>query len=257
MRPPAPTVARTTRVSRTTAPPPREVWDKLFAHYRDCPAAVTTASAAANVSLAVARRAWDTGWGEDYPAVRELLEQERLAARAERERIDAEAVRAARMKKDMEIAQLREKAHEDRVKSAAQEGQVISFARANVLLAFNASTQVLSAINSVSAKVTKELTEQGVDPETFVRLLKATATTVRAMSDAGEIIMRMERLALGEPTTIIGVSSSDGDTDKDAALRELREALADLERSEAQPSRSPIPRAESKTLPAGKATAIT
>jgi len=257
MRPPAPTIPRSTRLRHKDAPPPREVWDALFDFYRDRPGVIAPASTAANVSVAIARRAWDTGWSDVYPAIREALETERAAARAERERIDAESIRAARVKKAMESEELRAKAHADRIKSAAQEGQVISFARANILLAYNASTKVLSAMNSLADKVQSDMVANGTDPETFVRLLKATATTVRSMADAGEIVMRMERLALGEPTTIIGLAPSGDETDKQAALRELREALADLELSEESPSASPIPRSEPKALPAGRSTAIT
>lgn len=257
MRPPSPPLARTTRVSRPNAAPPRATWDTLLSHFRDHPGAIAAASTAANVTVSLARRAWESGWPDVYPSIREELTAEKDAARAERERIDSESIRAARMKKDMEIAHLREKAHEDRVKSAAQEGQVISFARANILLAYNASTKVLSAMNSLADKVQADMVANGTDPETFVRLLRATASTVRSMADAGEIVMRMERLALGEPTTIIGLAPSQDDTDKQAALRELREALEDLETSEGAPSVSPIPRAEVRGLPAGRSTAIT
>ncbi len=213
------------------APMPRavitqEVYDRLLAAYREVPGNVTRASRMSGCGLMMARRAWEAGWPRlpwAVPIQAVLLhEQEEaraaVAREADRERERQEAIR--------------ETARADAIKARTEEGQAVRMARGNAIgilaVTNKVAVGVLKFADVVKAKL-ETMTSTDMDPKEAVQLIERAA---RAARQAGELAHRavvMERLYLGKPTEILGVST-DEPFSPEQALEELANAADDRER---------------------------
>lgn len=232
--------------AETTSPGRKPVdaptWRLLLGALREHPGDVAHAASAAQVDVRVASRAWATGWAGHYQPIREVLLDEQVQARAQIQRETDERVRSIRIGAAMEESESLRLAQVQARKGQVQEGQVIEFARANVLLALNASTKILNALGTIGEKTAKGMVDGGVlDATLYVKLLRASAQAVNASVSAGQTVMEMERLHLGEPTKILGLAPASS-RDAREALRELEETVESLRAAQLAPSSSPIPR---------------
>lgn len=217
-----------------------QTWGHLLAVFREHPADVAFASTECHVEVRIAQKAWQRGWPGSYPAIRDSLLEEQTQGRALAEREGAERARDIRIAAAVEETTRLREAQAGAIKGRKEEAQVIQFARANVLLTLNASTKIVNALGLIGDKVAQALVAGNVDAATYVKLLRASAQSITASVSAGQTVMEMERLHLGEPTKILGLASATT-RDQKEALRELEETVEALRAAELNPSVSPIP----------------
>lgn len=235
---PTPKAAGSGAYNRMT-PIDSATWAHLLATFREKPADVGFAATECHVEVRIAQKAWQRGWPGSYPPIREALLDEQTQGRALAEREGAERAKDIRIQAAVEETTRLREAQAGAIKGRKEEAQVITFARANVLLALNASTKIVNALGLIGDKVAQSLAAGNVDAATYVKLLRATAQSVSASVSAGQTVMEMERLHLGEPTKILGLTSATA-RDQKEALRELEETVEALRAAEARPSISPI-----------------
>lgn len=152
-------------------------------------------------------RAYDTGWGEKYPAIVTMLLSAKVHARAE-----LVEVRATNVQKEALVEhRAKEAAKLDLVESRKAEAQIVRGERGNVVALVNITGKALRGM-LVQADELERSVREGKDLATgkllttrqrFV-LLSRISHLVERCATSGAAVIRMERLLLGEPTEIIG-----------------------------------------------------
>jgi hypothetical protein len=195
------------------------VYDRLLAAFRQTPSNYSAAAKAAGVGFKLSRRAWHDGWPRaNLRAVQDVLRDEEVAARAEQYRQSREYQQKA--------AEERDKARQDAVTAMAQEGRILSLARNDVQGALACAAVMLPALRTLSERVAAELTANPgqLSPAKGVELIQRYAHAVRSLTQAGEQLVRAERLHKGEPTDILGVAASAAEMSVEEAAKEIRAA---------------------------------
>jgi len=213
--------------------------ERVLNAFRERPGIPYYAAKTTGVDIRTAQKAWREGLRTcDNPKFhapfQEIVEREQVEARARLEReqqeiskrtIDQEVARRA---KNVEEAQL------DATESRAQESRLVRGARANVTVLLQSLARTNAALAKISARVQRSLEKLGDDPAdltiqesaTVVQLLNKLSTATRQAVDAGQKIMEMERLLLGEPTSITAHIHADP-----ISLMEAREKLEAAQRT--------------------------
>lgn len=210
----------------------RSTYEALLAEFREHPGNVSRAGRAAGVARGTARRAWHEGWpSRQLPAIRDVLDEERLLARSRRQAAvylagSAEAglppgtsdsgggdagedlagpplaglrttgVEAARML-----------AKDDAVAAREAEASMVKLSRANTVALMSATARLLSAGIEKSRELETKLRTGAVklEPAQVTRFVSTLAYLTRNAAEAAKINLEMERIILGEPTEIVGV----------------------------------------------------
>lgn len=218
-----------------------ETWQELLASFRERPEDIPAAAKRAAVDYRTAEKALRYGFGQGWPAISHVLDEEALAVRARLDAEEREAQRLARLETQRKDTERNEAARRQAIKARAEEGQIITFARADTLLALNAATKVLSALSTVGEDVAKAITTPGgITPDDYVRYLRVSSAAMRASVEAGQMVMQMERLFLGTPTHIIALAGAGAPRSREEALAELDESIESLQKAREAPSHSPI-----------------
>lgn len=195
----------------------------MLAEFRKDPsgsfAAHRAAAEAAGVDRRTARRAWLTGWGPDRPAMRDVIEKERVLARAELAR--ESLAERARMAPAL--------AADDAAHARAQEAQLVRLARGNAIALLGVSAQSLRGALKLSERLREEVESPpaGTPPMSATRaarLLGLVAQTMHRAAVVGKLSMEMERIHLGEPTQVIGIQAVPASVSIDDAREELAAA---------------------------------
>jgi hypothetical protein len=147
------------------------------------------AAARVGVDKRTARKCWFVGLGPAYRfgqrPVCELVREEKLAARAmlgaEAEAPSAEEVEAAR---------------KDHARSRADEARMLRVAKGNVLGVLAVTSQMVAGAVDLSKLVSKEL-KNFHDPMRAMRLMRDMSTMMRSGVEAVQLVMELERKALG------------------------------------------------------------
>lgn len=196
-------------------------YNLLLEAYRECPGNASYAMRKAVCGRPMAGRAWYPGWTDKFSwarPIRDVLAEEREAARAEQSRQD----RVAREVADIE----RDKTRQDAVKTLVQEGQMLAAGRANVLAELASATQALPAMKKIIEQVRDGiLSGAAMTPTQGVRLFREFNLAIRYMVEAADRLIEAERRSKGEPSTIIGISAGDTMSVEDAQ-REMEEVTA-------------------------------
>jgi hypothetical protein len=173
---------------------------KLIESFRTDPepgthASFRRAAVAAELDWRTCRRAWAAGW-PGVPAIRDTLASERVLARAH---LRKEAL-ASRLEAAAALAQ------EDAAESRAKGGQLVRFCSTAVLNTFVAMHQEkVYEYQRLLLRLMKDEKDPSsplavVAQERFDSIAKTIARLVSAASDS----QQLERLLLGEPTSILG-----------------------------------------------------
>lgn len=206
------------------------------------------AAKVAKCDARTAKRAFVKGW-ELYglDAIRDIITAEQSAARAA---IEGELSEAAEATVAVE-AKEKAAARRDAIKARAEEGKLVRAARGNVVVLLESCRDLLSAyrklapnvrklVEKINIKIDAALDADEGSPEEMLDLVERVAavlwrlsTSSRASTAAGMQALQMERLLLGQPTEIIGVTDLDS-MNEDEAIRELEEAAATASRMKAR-----------------------
>jgi len=239
---------------------PKDVWLKLRESYRSAPGAHHRAATFAGCSVGTATKAWVKGWPTDLDTemqrpLSETIAEEQMHARARLQELEDETARLTAELEAKRRAEVSEKAKNDANASRIEEAKVIRVARGTVGDVLgglaNAARGALALGRKLEEAMAREAEAQNDPTKTFslrdastlVSLMKDTASAVKSITEAGHQAMQMERLLLGEPTSIVGHAHL-----RDITLDEAERRLAGAARALARAQRNP------KLLPASAST---
>jgi len=192
--------------------------------FRDCPNNFTAAARQAGVTQPTAKRLWEAGW-KHLPwaiPIRDRLLQEREDARLELVRKQE----LARQDADT----LRAKARQDAIDSHAAEGAMVRLARSDATGLLASVGRLLPAVSRLAEAFSADvLSAKDLDRNESARLLGQAAKVTKEALAAAQIAVELERLHLGAPTQIVGVSDVSGMSSIEAAW-EIEQAAAALAR---------------------------
>lgn len=212
----------------------KELYDLLAAGFREAPGNATNAGRIAGCDPRTARRAWREGWGYSWaPPIRELIRQEMELARIERAKL-------AEQERDQQIRD-RKKAREDASRAAGEEAQAATIARANSIAAGALIQSLMRSMMPLTKKLQEALLEGGdLKPREMAKMLGDAAYIVRQGNEAIKSAFELERLRVGEPTQILGVTGMDANSPEEVAveLQGLGRALSRALRQQKVSSRS-------------------
>lgn len=201
----------------------QEQYDLMVEAFREQPGNASHAGRKAGCTHHTAKRAYERGYPDrGWIPIKEIVQKEADAARAARERAYAtQTAEAAEVQNDLHLARLKqeleekEQARQDAIRTRKEEGQVIRAMRGVA----GSSLAMLGQINAGGieyAKRMRQALESGKDPDTgAVLTLKQQAEMhrifARAAKDAAAVAkaaIECERLIMGQPTEIIGISAA-------------------------------------------------
>lgn len=203
----------------------QEAYDAALAAYREKPGVHANAARAAKVEFRTAKRMWEEGWAQvpGAIAIRERLQRDAEEARAE-------VARQGMLKREQADA-MREQARRDAVESHAAEGAMVRLARSDATGLLASVGKLQPALQALAAQLTESVVNgERMGRTEAARMLSALSRVTKEALAAAQIAVELERLHLGAPTQIVGVSDVSGMTSAEAA-REIEQAAAALARA--------------------------
>lgn len=220
-----------------------DFYSRLLAAFRDTPGNATAAGRKAGCDQRTAKRAWEIGWPTHTWArpIREVLRDEQVAARAQRQdRQDAAADMAAQ-----ELA----KAQQEAIAARSQIGDILAGARGTAIAVLAAAGHLVPGIQKLSEHLLAALSKKDalakLEPGDAMALLERYTRLVHKAAETSHLAMQMERLHLGLPTDILGLT----DMTLEEAVREIESGYQQLETAK-QRGLIVIPGGKSATPPA-------
>jgi hypothetical protein len=207
------------------------LYDALLEAYRIKPANHSHAADYAGCDRRMAKRAYDKGWPKHPWAVpvEQVLHDDNIRARAKRQEM--------RTQDYLEAEDKAEKAKQDATDARAQEGKMVVASRQSALGLIGFSMRLLQSGRPLVERLADVITNS---PDEFsskqqLSLLKEisrfTSQSVAVCHEA----MRLERLHMGEPEAIVGVTDLTKYTTEDL-VSELKDIEAALRGSSDEPS---------------------
>ena len=214
----------------------QEFYDKIVDAFRVDPTNYTAAAKLAGIGRNTAKRGWNLGWPDKgYPPIKDTLELEALEARKDRAVDDEARLASLKEQEGVSDAHLRALARRDAIRARGEEGKMVKAARVSAIQLLEVCQKLTTAINDIAPKVAEavrriELTKASINEiDAIGRIIWRLAISTRAGSATAFQILQAERLLLGQPTDIIGITDLDN-MDEDDALNELEEAAKSLGR---------------------------
>lgn len=223
---------------------PKEVWLLIRESHRHAPGAHTRAAKYASTAVATVRKAWETGWPNDLDPdmrrpLKDTIAEEQEHARARLVELETETARMAAELESKRRHDVAEKARQDANVSRVEEAQLIRVARGTVGDTLAGLANAAKGALALGRKVEETFSLWAADTaktlslkeaKDVVSLLKDTAGAVKSITEAGHQAMQMERLLLGEPTSIVGHAHLK-DVTLDEAERRIAASTRALERA--------------------------
>ena len=185
--------------------------------YRLDPGNHSAAARETGVQRRTSRRAYETGypdrpWG--VTPIKDLLMQEAELARA-RMQVQDDRAELDEDRAVLEADRDREASRQHAIRAKEEEGKMIRGTRVAVMSAIGASVKSAEGLQSAMTKLGSSLLEAGMRTEPLTMgetnalsaIMRRYASTLRELSQAGQTVMEMERLYLGEPTSIVGIET--------------------------------------------------
>ncbi len=209
----------------------REDYDKLVHAFHQVPGNFFAASRLAGVCRATARRAWELGFPKrGWDPIKDVLAAEaaevrrRMDEQEERER--ALAARERRLKPLVDG----EAERRSSVKRREEWAAACTAARRNSQLMLLTTNELLQAAYARAPEMKRKLLEdKSLSPAEYVKIVKELTSTGKAVSDALATTQQVERLALGQPTEIVGLQPMMAT--REEAIRQIERSQAAIERA--------------------------
>lgn len=261
-------------MARRTADDTVKLHARLLGAFRDLQENATgpltggyaAAAKVAECDARTAKRGFVKGW-PDYglDAISDIITTEQAAARAAIQGELSEAAEAT----VADVAKEKAAARADAIKARAEEGKLVRAARGNIVELLENGRELLAGYRKLAPRVSKIIgridrkiekileDDSETSVEEMLELVERTAavlwrlsTSARASTSAGMQALQMERLLLGQPTEIIGVTDLDAMTE-DEAINELEAAAEVAKRMRARKKKRELRLAASngKTIP--------
>ena len=205
-----------------------QFYEKLLDAYRDNPGNHAGAAKVVGCARKTAKRGWDIGWAKhDWaPPIKDVIAQEQVQARARIQQEKDAAIEQAWAEEEAIVTQTpvgadrtqayldaqaeRAKAKEQAIATRKAEGQMVGGIRQAASNSAAALLRISNGINLLAERVNKELTTMAASPKDFkvgaaLVTINKYASAVRDLTIAGKTAVELERLHLGDPTSIVGV----------------------------------------------------
>lgn len=215
----------------------QDLFDDLVEAFRETPGNFNAVSKAVGVSWRTAKKAWLKGWpAREFGPVSKVIELEELEARANR--AEADERKLAELKEDEAVndAAIRAQARRDAIAARSEESTMVKAARLSAINLLDTSRKLGDGIRDLAPKLRDaikriEFAEETDldDIERVAKLLWRLSISTRAGASTAWTILQAERLLLGQPTDIIGLTDLDN-MDEREAMKELEEAAKSFER---------------------------
>lgn len=216
----------------------RQKYNALVAAYRDLPKNYSRAAHLAGVTRPTAKRAWSQGWpARNMPAIKDVLEEERILTRSRRraaiieandpdllERLDEEEGADDEIQASSSGAIAAQMlAKDDAVESRLQESRMVALSRANTIALMSSTSRLLSAAIDKAKQLELQIKmgEVNFTPKETQRFIGSLGYLVSKATESAKLTIEMERLLLGEPTEIIGMDIRNMSLDDAARTIEL------------------------------------
>lgn len=178
----------------------KEFYDLLIAGYREAPGNASHAARVAKCDPRCAQRAWRKGWPKFSwgRPIREIIQEEMERARGEREK---------RLHEEREQQERdRENTRKDAIRATAEEAQAAGIARANGIAAGALIQALLRSMVPLTKKLQAEMEGADLKPREMAKMLGDAAYIVRQGNEAIKTAFELERIRVGEPTQVIGIT---------------------------------------------------
>lgn len=220
----------------------QEQYQDMLASYREDPSNYNKAANSSGCTWATAKKAWLEGWPDlEMPAIHDVLQGEQHAARAKLQRSkdqdDTEALKEAEEARNQAISARKDEGRlvELARKSAAQglaTTHALSESARSLAMALlprldlevqtlqqwtRYETQVLHAGDAADNKPLRD----GWEPTKVLSTIRTITELMRQMSAISKETMELERLYLGAPTTVIGLTAVGPGTEPELTMAEL------------------------------------
>lgn len=213
-----------------------DYYDSIVDAFREDPGNYSAAAKRAGIGRNTAKRAWNDGWPDKgFPPVEKTLELEQLEARKDRAAADEARIDELREDQTVTDAAIRAKARRDAIRARGEEGRMVKAARVSAINLLESAQKITASINDIAPKVAQAVREIELEGATVKeidaigRILWRLSISTRAGAATAWNILQAERLLLGQPTDIIGITDMDN-LDEADAMKELEEAAKALER---------------------------
>ena len=212
----------------------RAQYDLMVAAFREKPGTWEHAGRAGGVAPRTAKVAWETGWpslGNGWAKpIRDLLAAEQTDARAEAVLAAARAQQVAQVPQD-ETERARAKLAA--VQWAVREGELAHGAIVNAGGLLQIVNALLQAAVPLASQVKAAIAKEGppLGARAGAQLLKEIGAFTRDAGAAARDAVELERLHLGQPGQIVGVTDAAKPMTFAEAEREIEDGMRALERA--------------------------
>jgi hypothetical protein len=195
----------------------RELYEQMLEAFREEPGNVGYVAKKCDVEYRTAAKCWKVGWESKYfdPA-KDKIEQELIA-----EQLATRARLANSIKSDTKSEVVRQ----DAVEIRTHETKMVRGARENCIALMACSQKLLGGAFQLSARLGELLRNEQLGVKDGIAVLATIGKLIKDGNESAKLSLVLERLLVGAPTEIIGLTNI---TVADAES-ECRRALATIE----------------------------
>lgn len=221
-----------------------EQYNRLIEAFRTAPSHYSEAGRAAGISAHTARKCFHEGYPKyGKKAIADILREEQEHARAKLAEMEAQAERTAIELDALRKADAKLKAVDDVTESRVQEAQMIRMGRSAATNLLMVLTNLSKGTTRIGERIQRTLEAMGSDETplsplevtNMTRLVSNLSLALRQTHEAASRAMEMERLLLGEPSKIVGITHLE-DVTVDEAQRRIDAANRALARAKGKPT---------------------
>ena len=213
----------------------RDLYEKLVEAFRASPGDHNGVARLVQVSFRTARKSWYTGWKsyEWARPIKDVIENDRVSARAELlEEAPDTAPAVVNEKLLVKATNLVKSAKHDATESRVEEAKLVRATRQVGMMALGAMGKLLPGIIKLSEATSLQLEKLAksdhLNERAALNLLNSFARSYNQITLSAKTAMEMERLYLGEPTSILGIQM---DEVEDMTLEECLAESKAMERA--------------------------
>lgn len=195
----------------------RELYEQMLEAFREEPGNVGYVAKKCDVEYRTAAKCWKVGWESKYfdPA-KDKIEQELIA-----EQLATRARLANSIKSDTKSEVVRQ----DAVEIRTHETKMVRGARENCIALMACSQKLLGGAFQLSARLGELLRNEQLGVKDGIAVLATIGKLIKDGNESAKLSLVLERLLVGAPTEIIGLTN----ITVQEAESECRRALATIE----------------------------
>jgi hypothetical protein len=202
----------------------QEKYNRLLEAFRTRPGKIMYASRVAGVDRRTARRAWSKGW-PTLPPIEQVLDHEREQALIRAQTLADKAME--RVQDEREALQKRA------IAVTSEEIRVVDRARSNAIKLLEAMASVTRSSELLTKRVAEvlEATASEISPATCLKLLEQLARIQKQAIEAGDLVIKMERVRNGSPSELLDEQAKDDDASIEESAGKIARAARALQRA--------------------------